>query len=117
MSRYDPDGLAGDTPLTPEKRLWCAVLFRILQDACRDLPPKADNAAVVERDQARSWLLNSQDMRIVCELAGFDPEAIREAATKLEKRDWPAIKLESLEARDAQRAAARSGEKGAPIAA
>jgi len=96
MSRYDPDAIAGDTPLTPEKRLWCAVLFRILQDACRSLPPKADNAAKVERDQARSWLLNSQDMRIVCELAGFDPDAMREAAQKLEHRDWPALKLDGL---------------------
>ncbi|MEJ1993669.1 MAG: hypothetical protein P8X75_00465 [Limibacillus sp.] len=96
MSRYDPDAIGGDTPLTPEKRLWCAVLFRILQDACRPLPPKADNAQKVERDQARSWLLNSQDMRIVCELAGFDPDAMREAALKLETQDWPALKLDSL---------------------
>lgn len=95
MSRFDPDALRDDTPLTPEKRLWCAVLFRILQDACRDLPPKADNAAKVERDQARSWLLSSQDLPIVCELAGFDAEAVREAAERLSSKDWPAIKLDS----------------------
>ena len=97
MSRYDPDAITGDSPLTPEKRLWCAVLFRILQDACRNLPPKADNSAKVERDQARSWLLNGQDMRIVCELAGFDPDAMREAARKLQQRDWPPLKLDGLD--------------------
>ena len=37
MSRYDPDALGSDGPLTPEKRLWCAVLFRILQDANTEL--------------------------------------------------------------------------------
>ncbi|WP_455373357.1 hypothetical protein [Limibacillus halophilus] len=95
MSRFDPDALRDDSPLTPEKRLWCAVLFRILQDACRELPPKADNAAKVERDQARSWLLSSQDLPVVCELAGFDADAVREAAERLAARDWPAIKLDS----------------------
>ena len=94
MSRFDPDGLKDLETMTPEKRLWCAVLFRIFQDACRTLPPKADNAQKVERDQARSWLLGGTDMRIVCELAGFDPDAIREAAERLKRNDWPPIKVD-----------------------
>lgn len=97
MSRFDPDGLKDMDFLTPEKRLWCAVLFRVFQDACRKLPASADNASRVERDQARSWLLSGQDMRIVCEMAGFDPDAVREAAERMARSDWPAIKIDLSE--------------------
>ena len=36
-------------------------------------------------------------MRIVCELAGFDPDAIREAAERLKRNDWPPIKVDISE--------------------
>lgn len=97
MSRFDPDGLKDAATLTPEKRLWCAVLFRIFQDACRKLPESADNAVKIECDQARSWLLSGQDMRIVCELAGFDPDAVRESARRMDRAGWPVIKLDASE--------------------
>ncbi|MBE7183440.1 MAG: hypothetical protein INR68_03415 [Methylobacterium mesophilicum] len=67
--------------------LWAAVINQALLDATAALPPSAfkdgqvRGAAAAERARAREWFSRgSADFIEVCNLAGFDPEAVREGA-------------------------------------
>jgi hypothetical protein len=86
-----------DKPIaSPERAMWCAVLSMAVTDATGTIRAKNANArkeAARLRNEARDWLLrDSRDFRLVCALAGFDAEAIRDAAFKLARRDWPSQK-------------------------
>lgn len=49
--------------LTPEARLWHAILAHALHDAARGVDPR--------------WI-GSGDFHMVCTLAGLDPEAVQD---------------------------------------
>lgn len=62
-----------------ERRLWCAVINRALQDA-------VDRIATVSgpvqrrkiREDAREWFVrNGREFRAACESAGYDPDYLR----------------------------------------
>ena len=77
----------------PEKSLWVAVLCRAALDAFRG-PPQLDmsrkanishkNHYKFDRDQARHFFLEGGfHFREVCEMAGRNPQYVREKARKL----------------------------------
>ncbi len=63
-----------------ERQLWCAVLATEFEDATRWHRPDL---------WARRRLVNMDwETRIICEFAGFDPEAVRDSARKMEANHW-----------------------------
>jgi len=63
--------------MTPEQRLWQAVVYRAAMDALN--PTDSDEGLKAQRE-ADVWLRrNSKDFRRVCNLAGIDPDFIRDA--------------------------------------
>ena len=93
----------------PEVKLWRAVLLQAIEDATfrykpmkrkKKLTPEewekvtaaraeARRNAKREQTAARNWLLGfSRDFRLVCNLAGVDPEAVHDRAKKLAPRGW-----------------------------
>ena len=57
---------------TPEQTLWQEVLLRAARDATAPRPSR-------ERDQAQQWFQEGgRDFRLVCSLAGLDPDGVRE---------------------------------------
>lgn len=100
--------------MSNEVAMWRAVIAQAIDDACivvrpqsergrRDgMPPSPEQvklrqkqmrcymlAAILMRDRARAWLLgNEKDFRDVCELALLEPDAVREQAQALSRRDW-----------------------------
>lgn len=68
----------------PERDLWAAVIYQVLVDACG--APSSSRARV-----ARAWFMKpNRDFNVACHLAGLDPEAVRERATRLiEEHDNP----------------------------
>lgn len=89
---------------SPETELWRAVIAQAISDATATVRPKHGKASISpdkakakqvisdamrERDHAREWLLgDSRDFREVCNLAGLDPEAVRERAQRLKRFGW-----------------------------
>ena len=84
----------------PEKDLWVAVLCRAVLDACKG-PPQLDlgkysnishnNQYNYDRDQARHFFLEGgKHFREICEMAGRNPEYVRERVRKvlLRKNGW-----------------------------
>jgi hypothetical protein len=64
-----------------DQTLWIAVLQRAIDDACSK-PNTQITAAEVQA--ARIWLTRpSRDFNDVCNLAGLDPEAVRDRARRL----------------------------------
>lgn len=66
---------------SPERQLWASVLALGLTDATGHIggsPTGPKNAATRKtiHQQALSWL-NTRDFHEVCQLAGFDPDAIK----------------------------------------
>jgi len=62
----------------PEQRLWQGVVLLALSDATVDDPGSRDMARA--RDEARTWITRAgRDYRMVCALAGWDPEFIRDS--------------------------------------
>jgi hypothetical protein len=58
----------------PDKELWQAVIVRALMDA---LMPGGDR---LDKSRARTWLTGqSKDFTMVCSLAGFDQDFIRDS--------------------------------------
>jgi hypothetical protein len=93
----------------PEVKLWRAVLLQAIEDATFRYKPKkrkkkmtpeewervtaaraeARRNAKREQTTARDWLLGfSRDFRLVCSLAGVDPEAVHDRAKKLARQGW-----------------------------
>ena len=77
----------------PEKSLWIAVLCRAALDAFKG-PPQLDmsrkanishkNHYTFDRDQARHFFLEGgAHFRDICEMAGRNPQYVKEKATKL----------------------------------
>ena len=77
----------------PEKSLWVAVLCRAALDAFKG-PPQLDmtrkanvshqNHYNYDRDQARHFFLHGGDhFRDICEMAGRNPQYVKQKATKL----------------------------------
>ena len=84
----------------PEKDLWVAVLCRAALDACKG-PPDLDmtrpanithkNHYHYDRDQARHFFLEGgSHFRLICELAGRNPEYVQSRIRKvlLRKNGW-----------------------------
>lgn len=66
----------GGAALTPERRLWLTVLLTAVNEALRE---QRLSASDLERYQSANWIKgNSSDFREVCELAGINPDALRE---------------------------------------
>lgn len=97
---HDPDLMApADEPLTPERRLWLAVIDRVWLDAFVSRDPTINNSegyssASLEiqetvahgvRSEARRWLVSRLDpwrgdRRDVCDLAGISESVLCRAA-------------------------------------
>ncbi len=64
------------------RRLFGAVLICGIKDALSDVPRTSEGAGgwQVQKDASTNWITrNSKDFQEVCELAGLDPEFIRDA--------------------------------------
>ena len=92
--------ISDDRVTLPEKDLWVAVLCRAVLDACKG-PPLLNmarhsniahkNQYTYDRDQARHFFLKGgKHFREVCEMAGRDPEYVRNKVRKvlLRKNGW-----------------------------
>lgn len=64
--------------ISPERQLWAAVLGQAVNDALREKPYSVlDRLAATG---ARSWMDGQgKDFRMVCTLAGMDPDAVSAA--------------------------------------
>ena len=89
-----------DKVTLPEKDLWVAVLCRAVLDACKG-PPHLDmsrdanashmNLYDYNRDQAQHFFLDGgSHFRLICEMAGRNPEYVRARVKKvlLRKNGW-----------------------------
>jgi len=75
-----------------EAALWLAVVQQAFTDSIEGFRG-AREASTARRDcaVAREWLLgNGKDFRIVCALAGLEPDYIRAEARRRQARGWPA---------------------------
>ena len=83
----------GDRIVSPERDLWVAVLGRALLDAFREPPNLNLNLCMnkthdmyykYNRDQARYFFLEGGDyFKEVCEMAGRNPQYVKEKVRKL----------------------------------
>ena len=83
----------GDKVVSPERDLWVAVLGRALVDAFREAPKLNLNLHMnsthdmyykYNRDQARHFFLEGGDyFKEVCEMAGRNPQYVKEKVRKL----------------------------------
>ena len=95
MASYNQkiESSAGDKVVSPERDLWVAVLGRALLDAFREAPKLNLNLPVnrthgmyyrYNRDQARHFFLEGGDhFKEVCEMAGRNPQYVKEKVRKL----------------------------------
>ena len=92
--------MSDDRVTLPEKDLWGAVLTRAVLDACKG-PPDLDMKVKANishkshykynRDQARHFFLDGgYHFRLICELAGRNPEYVQAKVRKvlLRKNGW-----------------------------
>lgn len=64
--------------MTPEQRLWQAVLGQAVADAKMDDPQSSQS--VDAKKSARRWFdFADRNFRMVCELSGMNPDAVSEA--------------------------------------
>ncbi len=68
-----------------ERRMWCAVISRALQDALNDV---ATVSSLLQRDKlredARKWFIgNDAEFQAACNAAGYDPEVLRPRVLRL----------------------------------
>ena len=71
--------------ISPERRLFIAVLSQAVHDAFASHVPK------LEKQKAQSWLMsNSEDFKNICELSGRDSEYVLTKIRRkiLEKNGW-----------------------------
>lgn len=105
-----------DRPITPERRLWLSVIARCWADAfeASDWFLRASETALKRRDfdpdatrgEARRWLILDfgewkSDRETVCDLAGVDPDLVRNAArrklARVKAGEKPAAEVVSLD--------------------
>ena len=92
--------ISDDKVELPERSLWVAVLSRAALDACKG-PPMLNmdlkcnrshqNIYTYDRDQARHFFLEGgYHFRLICELAGRNPDYIQQKIRKvlLRKNGW-----------------------------
>jgi len=75
-----------------EAALWLAVVQQAFTDSIEGFLGSRE-VSTARRDcaVAREWLLgNGEDFRIVCALAGLEPDYIRAEARRRRDRGWPA---------------------------
>jgi hypothetical protein len=71
MAYYQNSIEKNETPLTPEQRLWKAVLLQAIEDAFGD---NVSQVTPLERKIAKDWMKDfNSDFASVCENAGFNP--------------------------------------------
>jgi len=110
------DGQEHSEDYSRDRRLWQAVIYRLIADATRPLgfvyPVKkhGENQERFEKRRrtylrerkirrqdkmdAQEWLTEDhEDFRMVCDFAGFDPDWIRRLALDLQERDWPKVEF------------------------
>lgn len=78
-----------DADIDGMRHLWTEVLTLGLREASGYITgPIAENRSVIEQ-QAKTWL-RSRDFVTVCDLAGFDPDFLRDAyeAGKFTRENW-----------------------------
>lgn len=64
--------------MTPEQRLWQAVVHRAFLDATNDDPQTTEN--ILAKREADTWISRcGKDFREVCSLAGMDADFLSEA--------------------------------------
>lgn len=93
---------------TPERDLWATVLLFTVIDACNPPRPKhirKDRNGIfqiipegpnMDTRTARSWLLSkSRDMKLICDWAGLDPEAVWGKIKQMEQNNWPILNIKS----------------------
>lgn len=83
--------IATEKPVTPENRLWVAVLGQILEDATIPQAKMStsngwETTAQVNARHARAQVFarfgtTAEDFYMVCDLAGFDPSFIRKCVS------------------------------------
>ena len=62
-----------------ERALWAAVVYQAALDATREFPPSLPESERHECRKARIWFeQGGSDFRQVCDLAGYDPDWLRE---------------------------------------
>ena len=71
-----------------ERQLWCAVIFRAVQDATQAHGPAGMSLVQTrERHEAREWFAeNGKDYCYACESAGVDSEFLRERVLRFAVR-------------------------------
>lgn len=108
---HDPDLLARQETVTPERRLWQACIARAWLDAFK--PPRVAgsefNVTDEERWEARRWLVSRldpwrEDRLEVCDYAGVDESLLRRAAVAR-------LAVAKREEAEAERAEARREHK------
>lgn len=63
---------------SPERELWQAVLFQALLDAT-NISEFGNSADRLARRKAKAWMdRGDKDFRMVCNLAGMDPDFVRD---------------------------------------
>ena len=90
------DAFKASDPLTSnEAKLWQAVILQAVHDAVSSVRIRDKSQmrkAIMIRDECRDWLLKgSKDFRLVCTLAGLDPDDVRDMAQSLSRKDWPRL--------------------------
>jgi hypothetical protein len=83
--------------ISPEISLWREVLHQAVSDATLRRKISATGKHVLkaaagisrERAQARDWLTSfGRDFRMVCALAGLDPQAVHDRAMRIAQQGW-----------------------------
>ena len=66
----------------PERRLWQAVILQAIADACNEAWRHE-----LERKQAITWLQGGKGFIMVCDMAGWSPDYVKEKfQQKMDKR-------------------------------
>ena len=92
------------------RRLFGAVLIRGIRDALSDTPRASvhEGTRLLEKDAATNWIVrNTKDFREVCDMAGFDPDFVRDAfmSGKITKHSFvrrPTYSADKLDLKKAQ---------------
>ena len=64
--------------MTPEQRLFQSVVLTAVMDATNESETSRD--ALMNKRDADAWLRgNRKDYRLICSMAGMDPDFVREA--------------------------------------
>lgn len=79
-----------NSPKTPEKILYLAVILQALLDATKPTYDGEPDKAIIERDRAIAWFFASvgvtaEDFETVCDNAGVNPMYMRNFAFKVLK--------------------------------